>query len=198
MRFMASGNALIEYAAEDDLDGFQRVFAVTCKDDKELRNMMFWHVQRAFKEALKHKSLMVMEHVIEDLKLDLQHECFGPLLHMFMYTCSMAERYEDEDMKEINRQVVRYLVQGLDRKLDGMDKMNGSTAVHVACDMLTDLVIIETLLDGGADINPVNNDNLMPLGIIRKRLENDPENYDLQDIEINLLQRGATDDWRLS
>lgn len=72
--------------------------------------MMFWHTQNAFKEALKHKSLKCIEHMIEDLELDLQHECFGPLLHKFMYTCSMAERYNDEDMKEINYQVVRYLV----------------------------------------------------------------------------------------
>lgn len=41
---MVSGKALCEYAEEDDLDGFQRVFAQTCKDDKDLRNMMFWHV----------------------------------------------------------------------------------------------------------------------------------------------------------
>lgn len=55
--------------------------------------MMFWHVQNAFKEALKHKSLMVIEHIIEDLDLDLRHECFGQcLLHKFMFTCQMAER----------------------------------------------------------------------------------------------------------
>lgn len=44
-----------------------------------------------------------------------------------------------------------------------MDKVNGSTALHVACDLLTDLTIIEILVNGGADVNPVNNDNKMPL-----------------------------------
>lgn len=71
----------------------------------------------------------------------------------------MAERYKDNDMQEINRQVVRYLVKGLNKNIDGMDKLNGSTALHVACDLLSDLIIIETLVSGGADVNPVNNDN---------------------------------------
>ena len=68
-----------------------------------IRNMMFWHVQNAFKEAIKHKSLMCIEYMIEDLELDLHHECFGQILHKFIHTCSMAEKYDDEDMKEINR-----------------------------------------------------------------------------------------------
>ena len=103
MRFMVSGNALAEFAADEDLDGFQKLFAETCKNDEELRNLMFWHTQRAFKEAIKYKSLLIIEHLIEDLDLDLRHECFGELLHKFLFTCSMAERYKDEDMKEINR-----------------------------------------------------------------------------------------------
>ena len=43
MKWMANGKALIEYAAEDNLDGFQRVFAFNCKD-KFMSNMMYWHV----------------------------------------------------------------------------------------------------------------------------------------------------------
>ena len=44
-----------------------------------------------------------------------------------------------------------------------MDKMNSSTALHVACDMLCDPTIIEILVEGGADVNPVNMDGQMPL-----------------------------------
>lgn len=58
---------------------------------------------------------------------------------------------------------MRYIVHGLNKNLDAMDKVNGSTALHVACDLLTDLTIIEILVNGGADVNPVNNDNKMPL-----------------------------------
>lgn len=71
---------------------------------------MFWHVQRAFKEAVKYKSLRLIEHMIEDLELDLQHECFGNLLHKYIFTCASAEKMKDHDMQEVNRQVVRYLV----------------------------------------------------------------------------------------
>jgi hypothetical protein len=52
---------------------------------------MYWHVQRAFKEAVKYKSLQIVEHVIEDLDLDLRHESFKNLLHMVLFTSSMAE-----------------------------------------------------------------------------------------------------------
>ncbi len=102
----------------------------------------------------------MIEHLIEDLELDLQHECFGgSLLHKFIFTCSMAERFNDEDMKEVNRQILRYIVTGLDRNLNQMDKTNGSTALHLACELLTDLTVVEILVDGGADVNPVNNDD---------------------------------------
>ena len=66
-------------------------------------------------------------------------------------------------MQEINRQMVRYLVRGMKRDLDQMNNSNGSTALHVACDLLFDLQIIQNLVEGGADVNPVNNDNQMPL-----------------------------------
>lgn len=41
---MARGNALVEYAAEDKKEEFVDLFLDTCRDDKEKRNMMFWHV----------------------------------------------------------------------------------------------------------------------------------------------------------
>lgn len=62
-------------------------------------------------------------------------------------------------MREINRQVVRYLCKGHNKQMDAMDKLNGSTVLHVACDLLTDLIIVETLIESGCHINPVNNDN---------------------------------------
>ncbi len=40
-----------------------------------------------------------------------------------------------------------------------MDKANSSTPLINACEMLKDLIVIEILVDGGANINSVNNDN---------------------------------------
>lgn len=94
LRFMARGKAMIEYAEQDDLDGFQKIFA-TVVEERALRNMIFWHVQRAFKLALRNKSMLVIEHIVEDLDLDLSHECFKEVFHMFLYTCTMAEQLKD-------------------------------------------------------------------------------------------------------
>ena len=33
LKFMARGKALIEYAAEDNLDGFQKIFAESVKEE---------------------------------------------------------------------------------------------------------------------------------------------------------------------
>jgi hypothetical protein len=99
-------------------------------------------------------------------------------------------------MQEINRQLVRYLVRGLKGDVDQMNSSNGSTPMHVACDSLKDLMIIETLFEGGADVNPVNNDNEMPLQLLRRRLKADPENEELLDIDEYLVRKGAKTDWR--
>lgn len=157
---------------------------------------MYWHVQRAFKEAVKYKSLQVAEHIIEDLDLDLRHDSFKNLLHMFLFTCSMAETVQDLDLQEINRQLVRYIVRGLKKEVDPMNNTNGSTPLHIACDQLTDLTIIEVLVDAGADVNSVNNDDEMPLVLVRRRLKNDPENVNLLDIEEYLVRKGAKTQWR--
>ena len=124
---MARGKALIEYAEVDDLDGFQEVFAYIV-EERALRNMIFWHVQRAFKIAIRNKSMLIIEHLVEDLDLDLSHECFKDTFHMFLYTCTMAEQLKDPDMQEINRQVVRYLCRAARDSIDFTDN-NGSTAL---------------------------------------------------------------------
>ena len=77
-----------------------------------------------------------------------------------------------------------------------MNSTNGSTPLHVACDSLKDLTIIEVLVDGGADVNSVNNDDEMPLQLLRRRLQKEPENEQLQDLEEYLVRKGAKTHWR--
>jgi len=45
-------------------------------------------------------------------------------------------------------------------------------------------------------LNPVRNDDKLPLTIIRERLEADPDNNDLFDIEELLVRKGASLNWR--
>ena len=72
------------------------------------------------------------------------------------------------------------MVKGVGKQsIDPIDKANGSTPLIIACEYLQDQIIVETLVDGGADVNAVNCDDQMPLKLIKARLKNDPDNYDL-------------------
>ena len=51
-RFMAAGQALVEYAEIDELDGFQKVFAEHTTTDRT-KNLVYYHVQRAFRQAVR-------------------------------------------------------------------------------------------------------------------------------------------------
>jgi len=50
---------------------------------------------------------------------------------------------------------------------------------------------VELIVNAGADLNPVRNDDKLPLTIVRERLAADPDNNDLFDIEEFLTRKGA-------
>ena len=77
-----------------------------------------------------------------------------------------------------------------------MDTTDGSTVLHVGCEELSDFQIVELIVNAGADLNPVRNDDKLPLTIVRERLEADPDNNDLYDIEEFLTRKGASTSWR--
>ena len=77
-----------------------------------------------------------------------------------------------------------------------MDNTDGSTVLHTACEQLSDFQIVEAIVEAGADLNPVRNDDKLPLTIIRERLEADPDNNDLFDIDEMLTRKGAKTTWR--
>ena len=62
MRFIKTGKQMIDYCNQGDLENFKRLFSEA--DDKEL---MFWHVSKCFKAAIKTKKLNMIEFMIEDL-----------------------------------------------------------------------------------------------------------------------------------
>ena len=75
---------------------------------------------------------------------------------------------------------MRYLVFGYTKHyIDSIDRSNGSTPLIIACETTKDLTIIETLVDGGSDVNAVNKDNGMPLNIIKARLKQTPQDEGL-------------------
>jgi len=77
-----------------------------------------------------------------------------------------------------------------------MNDTNGSTPLHVACDNCSDLIIVEILVEAGADVNSVNNDDELPLLLLKRRLMKDNENEKLLDCEEYLKRKGAKMYWR--
>ena len=75
----------------------------------------------------------------------------------------------------------------------GIDYMNnsGETVLHVACELLSDAVIVRNIIETNADLNPVRNDDKLPLTIIKERIEEDPDNFALAEIEEMLEKKGA-------
>lgn len=184
---------MINSAISGDLDGFQKMFT----EEPRLQNLMFWHIQKAFKEAIKFRQLFIVEYIVEELGMQLNHECFWGYFHRVLQTCVDADEEKDEVEQDVNRMIVRYLCTASDKTvLDEMDKTDSSTPLHIACEVLSDFQIVEMLVDAGADLNPVRNDDKLPLTIIRERLEADPDNNDLFDIEEFLTRKGAKITWR--
>ena len=99
MKFMARGAALVECCKEGDLESFQKIF----EDAKDMHDLMFWHIQKAFKEAVKYKCMPIIHYLIEDVEIDLKHPTFNGFFHLFLFSCQKAERENDEDERELNR-----------------------------------------------------------------------------------------------
>ena len=45
----------------------------------------------------------------------------------------------------------------------------GNSTIHIACELLQDVEIVKMLVEGGADVNSVNSENLTALEILQKR-----------------------------
>jgi hypothetical protein len=81
-RFVCMGKSMIDYAERGDLYNFKRLLFES--DDIEL---MFWHVQKSLKAAVKNKNIPIIEFIIDELKLSLNHEAFKKYLHIFLFAC---------------------------------------------------------------------------------------------------------------
>ena len=158
---------------------------------------MFWHVSKGFKAAVKNRHVDLIEYIIKELEMSLDHEAFQKYLHLFLFGCQEAEIEENEEGIETNRKILRLLVEGKGKEgIDEGDNVNNSTPLMVACETLFDLECVKILVEGGADVNAVNNDNMLPLLLIKERKEKTPDDARLQAIFEYLVGRGAKLHWR--
>ena len=89
-RFVCMGKAMIDYAERGDLDNFKRLLF-----DSNDRELMFWHVSKGFKAAVKNRHIEVIEFIIKELEMSLDHEAFQKYLHLFLFGCQEAEMEEN-------------------------------------------------------------------------------------------------------
>lgn len=192
-KLMAFGGALVDCAEDGDAEGFKQVF----EQASQFGDLMFWHTQKSLRVAVQRKHLFVIEFLIDDLEMSLRNQCFEGFLHSFIRQCVEDEENEDDAEIEANQQIMRYLAKAAGKEgLDQMESITGNTVLHTACQFLNDFVIIDTLIQNGADVNAVREDDSLPLNIINAKLKLEPENSTLLDIKELLERRGARTDWR--
>lgn len=82
IRFISMGRSMLEYATSGDIKNFKRQFLESV--DKEI---LYWHITKSLKAAIKAKKLEIIEFIIEDLDTPLYHEAFEGQLHHFVFGC---------------------------------------------------------------------------------------------------------------
>ena len=86
---------MIDFAASGDLANFKKL--LESSEDKEL---MFWHVTKGLKAAVKNKHIEVVRFLIEDLRVSLDHEAFHKYLHLFLFGCQEADFQQTPEATE--------------------------------------------------------------------------------------------------
>jgi hypothetical protein len=56
---MSCSKVLVEYAGKNDIENLIKVHTLL-NEDTQMNNLMHWHIQIAFKEAVKFKSINVI------------------------------------------------------------------------------------------------------------------------------------------
>ncbi len=202
------GKSIIEYAAQGDIGNFAKLV-----DESEEKDLMFWHVTKALKAAVKNKHVDVTRYIVDEpLFVSLNHEAFQKYLHLFLFGCQEADMHptEKERVKahQQNRELLAILAKGKGRDgIDELDNVSSSTPLMVACEILSDIELIKILCEAGSDVNSVNNDNKMPLTFVKERIDkkiqqgettasSSEELSKLKLIYDYLEQRGAVLDWK--
>ena len=66
----------------------------------------------------------------------------------------------------------------------------------IACESLKDIEILKILIEGGADINAVNNESKLPLTLLEARIESNPKDQELKKLYEYIEEQGGVLDWR--
>jgi hypothetical protein len=115
MRFMLLGRALVDMANENHLDGFKEVF----ERSGIYGDLMYWHVQKAFKEVIRQKHLQMIEYFVDTLEMSLNEDSFYGYLHPVIFRFSMDEKKGDQDEIEVNRLILQFLAKAAGK--EGLD-----------------------------------------------------------------------------
>jgi hypothetical protein len=82
MKFVLMGKHMIDAVMRDDLIELKRLF--THADDKQI---LYWHMVKCFKTAYREKKVQILEFIIDEIDMPLNHEAFDGFLHTFIFFC---------------------------------------------------------------------------------------------------------------
>ena len=191
---MKTGSTLLSFVEEDNHADLIRTLSEASNP-----NLLFWHTVRAFKAALKKKKRATIEQLITILPQRLEHEAIGKVVHFFIYQ-SREDVFAEPEQMEANCVILRLLLDTVGDP-EVTDDVTAATPMHVAA-MTANKPYVEVLLEKGADVNPVDSKDKLPLTLINEGinhaefegLEELEKKY--KDLEDFLKEKGAVDNWR--
>lgn len=129
IQIMVIGSKLSKFAEENDVPGFHSLF-IECPN----KNLLFWHVSKAFKIALECFNKDMVEYMLKSLEIDLSHEVFKHILSFFIEKC--IDLIDKPEEQRYAAEILELLLKGR-RGLVSVDEIEPKhpffTALHITC-----------------------------------------------------------------
>jgi len=173
---LALGESLVVFAGRGELRKLKETVERTPEGD-----VMVYFIAKMFQESLLNGHLMVASYIIEQ-GYPFNSSSVPNVLHQCLQHPEI-EDYRAAELCEFLR------LKGID--IDAQAPKNWLTALHMAVQR-SFVTTVRTLVDNGADVNAVADDDLLPL-TIAERCTPSP---DMEEIKALLRSKGARTTWR--
>ena len=125
--------------------------------------MVFWHTTQGFKRAIESRKKEMVDYLINTVNIDLEHSTFDKILH---YAIARAVLDTLKPEKEaLNDAIFKLLLEKKRAFIDEQDDTHENLTPLGLCCFSGVISIAKVLIENGADVNPITETNLTPIGL---------------------------------